>query len=175
MNRFSKTGKIYLLFLARFNRYKFIKKIGLHFGDDFHIYGNPYKMFGSEPWTISIGNHVHITDGVRFITHDGGTLIFRHIIPDLEITKKIKIGNYVYFGINSIILPGVTIGNNCVIGAGAIVTHDIPDNSVAVGVPAKVIKSTDDYLEQLKKESLGVGQLEYKEKDEALKSILGNP
>ena len=115
-----------------------------------------------------MGNNVHITDGVKFITHDGGTLLYRKDIPDLEITKPITIGNDVYIGNNVIILPGVTIGNNVVIGAGAIVSRDIPDNSLAVGVPAKVIKTADDYLEKLKKESIHLGHLKGQEKDKAL-------
>jgi tetrahydrodipicolinate N-succinyltransferase len=63
----------------------------------------------------------------------------------------------------------VTIGNRVVVGAGAIVTKDIPDNSVAVGVPARVIKSADDYFEKLKIESLHLGNLCGEEKDIALK------
>lgn len=66
-------------------------------------------------------------------------------------------------------MPGVNIGNRVVIGAGAIVTRDIPDNSVAVGVPAKVIKTADEYFEKLKRESLHLGHLKGKEKDDALK------
>lgn len=65
-------------------------------------------------------------------------------------------------------MPGVTIGNHCIIGAGAIVSRDIPNNSVAVGVPARVIKTTDEYLEKIKKESLHLGHLKGKEKDIAL-------
>lgn len=110
--------------------------------------------WSTEPWIITIGSNVHITDGVRFITHDGGTLLYRNQVPDLEITKPIVVGNNVYIGTNAIILPGVTIGNNVVIGAGAVVTKDIPDNSVAVGVPARVIKTADEYLEKLKRESM---------------------
>ena len=49
-------------------------------------------------------------------------------------------------------MPGVTIGSNCVIGCGAVVTHDIPDNSIAAGVPAKVIKSLDEYLNSIQKD-----------------------
>ena len=67
------------------------------------------------------------------------------------------------------VMPGVNIGNNVVIGAGAIVTRDIPDNSVAVGVPARVIKTADEYLEKLKRESLHLGHLKGQEKDNALK------
>ena len=132
------------------------------------------KLYGkvewsTEPWLITIGHNVHITNGVRFITHDGGTLIYRQYVPDLEITKPITVGNDVYFGNNVMVMPGVNIGNNVVIGAGAIVTRDIPDNSVAVGVPARVIKTADEYLEKLKRESLHLGHLKGQEKDNALK------
>lgn len=120
-----------------------------------------------------MGNNVHITDGVKFITHDGGTLLYRHLIPDLEITKPIVVGDNVYIGNNVIILPGVTIGSNVVIGAGAIVSRDIPDNSVAVGVPARAIKTADEYLEKLKKESLHLGHLKGQEKDKALMEYYG--
>lgn len=116
---------------------------------------------------------MYITDGVRFITHDGGTLIFRKNVPDLEITKPIVVGSDVYIGTNVIILPGVTIGNKVVIGAGAVVATDIPDNSVAVGVPARVIKTADEYLEKLKKESLHLGHLKGQEKDKALMKDYG--
>ena len=57
-----------------------------------------------------------------------------------QIPKPVRIGNDVWFGGNCVVLPGVTIGNNVVIGAGSVVTHDIPDNSLAVGNPARVIK-----------------------------------
>lgn len=116
---------------------------------------------------------MHITDGVRFITHDGGTLIFRKNVPDLEITKPIVVGSDVYIGTDVIILPGVTIGNKVVIGAGAVVTKNIPDNCVAVGVPARVMKTADEYLEKLKKESLHLGHLKGQEKDKALMKHYG--
>lgn len=86
----------------------------------------------------------------------------------MEITKPIVVGNNVYIGNNVIILPGVTIGNNVVIGAGAVVSKDIPDNSVAVGVPARVIKTADEYLEKIKSQSLHLGHLRGQEKDKAL-------
>lgn len=91
----------------------------------------------------------------------------------MEITKPITIGNHVYIGNNVIILPGVNIGNNVIIGAGAVVSKDIPDNSVAVGVPARVIKSADDYFEKIKKESLHLGHLKGEEKDKKLKEYYG--
>ena len=130
-------------------------------------------MFGSEPWLISIGNNVHIVSGCHFVNHDGGVLILRQYFPSLEICKRINIGNDVYIGLNCIIMPGVNIGNNVVIGAGSVVTRDIPDNSVAAGVPAKVIKSTAEYCEKLLAESLGFGDLSKKDREKAVKEHYG--
>ena len=145
----------------------YAKKIGVNFPQGgLFIYGK--IEWGTEPWIITLGNNVYITDGVKFLTHDGGTLLYRKIVPDLEITKPITIGNDVYIGNNVILLPEITIGDNVVIGAGAVVSKDIPSNSVAVGVPAKVIKSADEYFEKLKKESLHLGHLKGQEKDKAL-------
>lgn len=147
------------------------KKIGVNFGSNLNLYGE--VTWGSEPWLITIGDNCYITDGVKFINHDGGTLLFRSIVPDLEVTKPIVIGDNVYIGNNVLILPGVTIGSNCVIGAGAIVSRSIPDGSVAVGVPAKVIKSTSEYFEKLKEESLHLGHLQGEAKDLVLKKLFG--
>lgn len=164
---------IFLIFLAKINHVKYAKYVGVNMGDNIFIYGNPLAMFGTEPWCITLGNNVHITREVLFITHDGGTLLFRNQIPDLEITAPIKVGDNVYIGVRSIILPGVTIGNNCIVAAGSIVSKDIPDNSVFGGVPAKFIKSSSDYLDGIKKKSLHLGHLKSKEKDEALKKYFG--
>jgi|GEM_PF-5232752 len=68
---------------------------------------------------------------------------------------------------------GVTIGSRVIIGAGSVVTREIPDNSVAVGVPAKVIKTVDVYLEQMQKKSLKCGHLKGLEKEAVLKRIFG--
>lgn len=154
--------KLYKIFLPM----KYARLAGVNFRGEVHMYGK--VTWSTEPWVITLGNNVHITDGVKFLTHDGGTLLYRKQIPDLEITKPITVGNDVYIGNNVLILPGVTIGNNVVIGAGAVVTKDIPDNSLAVGVPARVIKTADEYLEKLKKESLHLGHLKGQEKDKAL-------
>jgi len=105
--------------------------------------------FGSEPFLIEIGDNVTITADVKFETHDGGVGIFRKEYPGINIFGRIKIGDNVFIGNNAIIMPGVTIGNNVIIGAGSIVTKDIPDNSVAVGSPARVIKTIDEYKEKV--------------------------
>lgn len=96
---------------------------------------------------IEIGNHVRINSGVQFVTHDGGVWIFRQKedTKDVDLFGRINVGNNVHIGTNSIIMPGVTIGDNVVVGCGAIVTHNIPDNSIAVGVPARVIENVEQY------------------------------
>lgn len=68
-------------------------------------------------------------------------------------------------------MPGVKIGSNVVIGAGSVVTKDIPDNSLAVGNPCKVIKSSDELLEKLKSISLGIGHLKGKDKEIEIRKI----
>lgn len=150
---------------------KYARKIGVNIGANPHFYG-PIS-WGSEPWLITIGNNVHITGECKFINHDGGTLIFRDRVPDLEITKPIVVGDNVYIGEETMILPGAHIGNNVVIGARSVVTKDIPDNSVAVGAPCRVIKTTEEYFEKLQRESLHLGHLKGKEKDNALKKYYG--
>lgn len=160
---------IYNAVYARLNHEKYARHIGVNVKGTIHIYGNPLHMFGTEPWCITLGDNVHITREVLFITHDGGTLLYRKYVKDLEITKPIVVGNDVYIGVRSIIMPGVTIGNNVIVGAGAVVTKDVPDNSVVVGVPARVIKSSDEYFEKIKQESLHLGHLKGKEKDKALR------
>ncbi|HEY9175924.1 MAG TPA: acyltransferase [Verrucomicrobiae bacterium] len=158
---------------AKLDPLGYARSIGVTLGQDVHFYGMPSNMFGTEPWLITIGNRVHITSGCAFITHDGGTLILRKEVPDLEWTAPITIGDDVYIGVRTLIMPGVKIGNRVIVGAGSVVTRDIPDNSVAVGVPARVIKSVDAYLEQMKRKSLKCGHLKGLEKEAILKGIFG--
>jgi len=100
--------------------------------------------FSSEPYLITLGDHVSVT-GVRFETHDGGVWVIRDECPKLDIVKPITVGNNVFIGYGAVIMPGVTIGDDVVVGAYSVVTKDIPCGSVAVGVPAKVIKTINDY------------------------------
>lgn len=90
-------------------------------------------------------------------------------MPYLELTAQITIGDNVYIGLNVTIMPGVNIGIKVIIGAGSIETKDIPDNRVAAGVLAKVIKSVDEYLVKTKEKSLKLGHLTGKVKQQALK------
>lgn len=125
--------------------------------------------FGSEPYMITIGNHVRITNGVRFVTHDGGVWVLRDLgLKNADIFGKIIIGDNVHIGWNAIIMPNVNIGNNCVIGAGAVVTKSIPDNSVAVGVPARVIESIDEYYIKAQNKCVYTKNMSWEKKKEYL-------
>lgn len=70
-------------------------------------------------------------------------------MSDVEYGAPITIGDNCWLASNVTVCPGVTVGNNCVIGAGSVVTHDIPDSSLAVGVPAKFLRkiTEQDHLE----------------------------
>lgn len=125
----------------------FARKKGVSVGEHCRIY---IKSWGSEPFLIFIGDHVTVTSGVKFITHDGSTCLVKDQHGKrYQRFAPIQVGSHVFIGVNSIIMPGVKIGSNVVIGAGSVVTKDIPDNSVAIGVPAKVVSSFADYATKI--------------------------
>lgn len=140
-------NKIKMIF-SRKKDIEYYRKLGVHIGRNCEIYEG--VSFGSEPYLVSIGNHVRITKGVQFITHDGGVWVLREKYnrEDIDIFGSIRIGNNVHLGINSVIMPGVTIGNDCVIACGAVVTKNIPDGEIWGGIPAKKIKNIEEYYQQ---------------------------
>ena len=137
---------------------------------------SPGPNFGSEPYLITIGDNTTVSFDVAFVTHDAGTRVLRNLAADgtkekqTVIYGEIKIGNNSFIGCRTTILPGVKIGNNCIIGAGSVVNRDIPDNSVAAGVPCRVICGLDEYNEKHKDDFLYMVGLP----DERKKSFLLN-
>lgn len=96
---------------------------------------------------VHLGNYCMIGPGVLIAT------VNHPMTPagrrkHLSLIKPVVIGDDVWIGGHATILPGVHIGNNCVIAAGAVVTHDVPDNSLVAGVPAKIIRTLDDDVER---------------------------
>jgi maltose O-acetyltransferase len=91
---------------------------------------------------VTIGNNVFFAPGVHIYTatHPLNAIARRTV----ESSKPVSIGDDCWIGGNSVICPGVTIGPGCVIGAGSVVTKDIPENSLAVGNPAKVIRKLNE-------------------------------
>ena len=166
--------KVILFIYFKINPIACSRFMGVKIGDNCKIYGNSPNMWGTEPFLIRMGNNVHITDGCKFITHDGGTLILRQHTPDLEITAPIEIGSNVYLGIETIVMPGVKISDNVIVGSRSIVTKNIESNSVVAGIPAKFIKTVSDYHTKLKKQSLRIGNLDRDSKEKELKNIFSD-
>ena len=126
--------------------------------DMFHSVGENLlfqpRKFPADPESLSIGNNVKIAANVAFVNHDIVHYMLNCKFKTTEFLSSrgcIEIGDNVMIGAGVTILPNVKIGNNVVIGAGSIVTKDIPDNSVAAGIPCKVVGSFDDFVEKRKK------------------------
>ncbi len=94
---------------------------------------------------IKFGNNIELGPGVCIISSNHHPLNFRKHVK----SKPIIIGNHVWIGANSTILPEVIIGNNVIIGANSVVTKNIPDNSIAVGNPCEVVKQKALYTEDV--------------------------
>ena len=133
---------------ALFGDFRLAVKAGMKAGEGVSVMGGCF--FGSEPYLITLHNNVRLSHNVCFVTHDGGTWAFRDIEKYKDVIKygTIEIGERTFVGANVTIMPGVKIGSRCVIGSGSVVTKDIPDSSVACGVPARVMMSTEEYAEK---------------------------
>lgn len=117
--------------VGRFYAWKYRKLYGMDIGEGAIINRSAFLDTAINPKGIHIGAYTRITRHVTILSHDA--------------CRKLKLDTYIgsnsLVGINSIILPGVHVGNHCVIGAGSVVTKDVPDHCIAAGNPAKVIKT----------------------------------
>lgn len=127
------------------NPVSYAREQGVIVGDGCRFLGTTRGTFGSEPFLVTIGNHVTITSGVQFVTHDGGVWVLREEHPDIDLFGPITIGNNVFIGLNSILLPNIEIGSNSIVGAGSLVNKSIPPDSIWAGVPARPISNIEDY------------------------------
>ena len=149
---------------SRTNPVDFARALGVRVGKNCRLLGVTLDTFGTEPYLVTLGNHVTVTSGVKFVTHDGGVWVFRDEYPNMDVFGPIVVEDNVFIGINSILLPGVRVGHNSVIGAGSVVTHSIPPGSVAAGVPAKVIKSIDKYRDKVNATAIHIRNLSPRKK-----------
>ena len=129
-----------------------VKIVGepLYICADIHLDSSDFSL-------ITIGNNTVISSEVRILNHDYSitkALIYSHNHIDFEVRKlaPVTLEESCFIGMRTLILPGVTVGKNSIIGAGSVVTHDIPADVVAAGNPAKVICSLDDYSKKVEQQ-----------------------
>ena len=151
------------------------RKKGVLVGDNTELYN--VKLDGLRPFLINIGNNCLLTN-CRILTHDASTK------KTLGYTKigKVSIGNNVFIGVNSIVLPNVKIGDNVIVGAGTIVAKDIPDDSIVIGNPMRIIGSFCDFEDKNRKKleasyvfslNYDLSEIEKKEMREKLENGIG--
>ena len=102
------------------------------------------RMDPSHCWLINIGDDVTLANKVQILAHDDSIRVY----TGYGRIGTVTIGDRVFVGANSTILMNTKIGNDVIIGAGSVVTKDIPDGSIAAGIPAKVIGNTYDFIER---------------------------
>lgn len=145
MGFFSEIVRLYqkqrLKFGSEATKIRILRQWGVQIGEHCRIHTLNWP---SEPWLVRIGNHVTIPPDVTFVTHNSNTL-FQEKYESLTGFGPIDIKDYVQIGINTTILPNVTIGPWSVIGAGSVVTKDVPPNTVVAGNPAKPICTIDEF------------------------------
>ena len=127
-------------------RNPFYRMAGVKIGKGSKI-GATVDIDHSAPELITIGRNVWVTRGVMLLCHqrDLNQYVVGKPVMDCELVyKPIVIKDGAHIGIGAIIMPGVTIGEGAVIGAGSVVTRDVPAYSVAVGAPAKVIRTFEN-------------------------------
>ena len=131
---------------------EYYRKQGMKIGENCYIGHNvSFGRGGKDP--ITVGDNCILT-GCTILGHDASPALFLDELQGTSIfdRKSLKletvIGNNVFIGVNAVVLPGVHIGDFSIIGAGAVVTKDIPAGSVAAGNPAKLISSIEKFKEK---------------------------
>ena len=135
--------------LARYNDFtiaEYFRDQGARVGVDCRLL---IRSLGSEPWLVRIGDHVTISFNVTLLTHDGAAWLFTRQFPSIQKFGPIEILDNCFIGAGAMIMPGVRIGPNAVVGAGALVTKDVAPDSVVAGVPARFVCSTDAYRDKV--------------------------
>lgn len=127
-----------------------LKKKGLRIGENVQIIDS-FFFDPSHCFLISIGNNCIICPNVRLIAHDAST---KRLLGYTRI-GKIDIRENCFIGDSAIVLPNITIGPNSIVGAGAVVTNDVPPNTVVAGNPARVIGSLEDFLNKVREQRKG--------------------
>ena len=131
----------------------YLEKIGISINGKPKFINNDVYFDGNDYSKIILGDNITISREVMFLTHDysittaieGTQMNGSHLKEELYFSKAITIGNNSFIGARASILPGTKIGNNVIIGAGSVVKGTIPDNSIVVGNPHRIIGKTDEW------------------------------
>lgn len=138
---------------------KLLRNKGATIGNNVRLFSN---IDGPEAYLISIEDKVTIATGVRIITHDNSISKPRPEFSDLFGRVIIKRNSFI--GAYSILLPGITVEENCIVAAGSVVTKSVPKGEIWGGVPAKKIGLVSDFSNRMKYYGLNTGGLSYSEK-----------
>lgn len=139
------------LYMKHYNKY--LKSIGVNLmGCPLYIHPSAY-LDGKDYSLLSLGEHVVLSRNVTLLTHDYSIAAgFRAVGDDLSheayYLKPITIGRNSFVGANATILPGSVVGSDCIVGAGTVVKGNIPDDSIVIGNPSKIIGSTKEWAER---------------------------
>ena len=128
----------------------FLRSLGCKVGEGTRFVGR--AQVGDDPFLVEIGSDCLISNDVSFLAHDGGVKVLNGLGyfngQRMDKMARIKIGNNCFIGCGAVILGGVRIGDNVIIGTRSIVTKDIPSGTVAAGMPAKVICTIEEYYQK---------------------------
>ena len=163
------------IFNSNKQKVRHLRKQGAIIGDKTRLLCN-ISAFGSEPYLIKIGKDCLLTANIHLITHDGGIKVLNSLNyfdgKRMDKMGTIQIGDNVFIGDGSYIMPNVKIGNNVIVGSHSIVTKDVPNNTVVAGIPAKSICTIEEYYNKCKDNLIYVSDLPEKQrKEKILKSI----
>lgn len=132
---------------------RFLRNIGINISESYyatkHGFIAPSVVFDANDYSlITIGDATTISLDVIFLTHDYSiTKGLKLIDPNLKgrFLKPITVGSNCFIGLRTILLPGTTLGDNVIVGAGSVVKGTFPDNVIIAGNPARIIGKTDEW------------------------------
>lgn len=126
-------------------RVKRARQMGMKVGERCRLYS---LEVASEAELVELGNDVIVSGEVMFVTHDGAVFTAGARFPDVNgHYGRIRIGDGCFIGMRAVIMPGVELGENCIVACGAIVMDSFAPNSVIAGNPASFVCSTSMYLD----------------------------